>query len=249
MARERYLLGAGEDTIHSGVIELKTARDKRKNWWYYHKRHLFIGLIAAAAVVSLVYSIVSKVEPDYTIGMLISYTMPSSLQSQLEEHIAQYADDRNGDGKVVVQLNPYVFSQATALNDPQSIQASFTRFAGDAAMDTCMVFLHDDEAFKLMAENFDAYFQYNDGTPMPEGAYDYQDAMRPWEDFAGLTDFKPTLDSQTSWTPEIVDELMDRLRVSVRTSEGAGFVSDKKKLSYYDDCLALLERLETGAQG
>lgn len=247
MARERYLVGAGEDTIHSGVIELKTAKDKRENWWYYHKRHLLFGVIVAAIVVSLVYSIVSKVEPDYTIGMLISYNLPSSLQSQLEEHIAQYAEDRNGDGKVVVRLNPYVFSQDTAANDPQSIQASFTRFAGDAAMDTCMIFLHDDEAFRMMAENFEAYFQYNDGSPMPEGASDYQNAMLPWEDFAGFVDFDPEVADLNGWTPEIVDELMNRLRVSVRTSEGAGFVSDEKKLAYYNDCLALLERIKTGS--
>lgn len=247
MARERYLVGAGEDTIHSGVIELKTASDKRKNWWYYHKKHLFIGLIAAALAVSAVYSIVSKVEPDYTIGMLISYNMPSSLQSQLEEHIAQYGEDRNGDGQVVVRLNPYVFSQATAANDPQSIQANFTRFAGDAAMDTCMIFFHDDEAFQMMADNFDAYFQYNDGSPMPEGASNYQDAMLPWEGFAGLADFDPNVEDLTSWTPEIVDELLNRLRVSVRACQGAGFASDEEKLGYYQDCLALLEKIKAGA--
>ena len=50
MARERYLLGAGEDTIHSGVIELKTAKDKRANWWFYHKNHLIIGIIMTIVV-------------------------------------------------------------------------------------------------------------------------------------------------------------------------------------------------------
>ena len=58
MARERYLLGAGEDTIHSGVIELKTAKDKRANWWFYHKNHLIIGIIMTIVVGSLIYSIV-----------------------------------------------------------------------------------------------------------------------------------------------------------------------------------------------
>ena len=46
MARERYLHNAGEDTIHSNEIKLVTAKDKRKNWWYYHKFHLLIGIIA-----------------------------------------------------------------------------------------------------------------------------------------------------------------------------------------------------------
>ena len=54
MARERYLLNAGEDTIHDNEIKLVTAKDKRKNWWYYHKRHLLVGIIAAAMVGSLI---------------------------------------------------------------------------------------------------------------------------------------------------------------------------------------------------
>lgn len=42
MARERYLLNAGEDTIHDNEIKLVTAKDKRKTggittsaicWW------------------------------------------------------------------------------------------------------------------------------------------------------------------------------------------------------------------------
>ena len=57
MARERYLHNAGEDTIHANEIKLVTAKDKRKNWWYYHKFHLLIGIIAVALVVNFVYSI------------------------------------------------------------------------------------------------------------------------------------------------------------------------------------------------
>ena len=81
MARERYLLNAGEDTIHDNEIKLVTAKDKRKNWWYYHKRHLLVGIIAAAMVGSLIYSLVSQVEPDYTIGLLTSYSMPDVASS------------------------------------------------------------------------------------------------------------------------------------------------------------------------
>ena len=39
MARERYLLNAGEDTIHDNEIKLVTGQmDKRKkSWWYYQQ--------------------------------------------------------------------------------------------------------------------------------------------------------------------------------------------------------------------
>lgn len=48
-----------------------------------------------------IHSMATKVDPDYTIGLLTSFTMPETGVQQLEECIAAYADDRNGDGKVV----------------------------------------------------------------------------------------------------------------------------------------------------
>ena len=246
MARERYLVGAGEDTIHAGVIELKSAKDKRKNWWDYHKGHVLLGAVLLAAAVSVIYSIVSKVKPDYSIGLLTSFQLPERIIAQMEEHIAQYGEDRNGDGRVVVDLCPYVFSPCMTLQDQQVIQASFTRFARDAAMDACMAYLHDSEAFLMMEENFEGFFQYNDGSPMEPGDRDYQEAMRPWRDFAGLADFDPSLEDLDGWSPEVVDELMGRLRLSVRTSEGTAFASDEKKMAYYEDTLSLVDRLEAG---
>ena len=44
MPREQFFLDEQEDTIHNNQIELKTAKDKRANWWYYHKFHV-LGVI------------------------------------------------------------------------------------------------------------------------------------------------------------------------------------------------------------
>ncbi len=244
MARERYLVGAGEDTIHSGVIELKTAKDKRANWWYYHKKHLFVGILVGAIVVSMVYSIVSKVEPDYTIGMITSYSLPGAVQEELEQTLTAYADDRNGDGKVVVQVNSYVFGSETA--DPQAVQASYARFAGDVTMGSCMIYFHDEAGFSALRGDLAGLFQYNDGSPMPEEAKDFENAMRPWEDFAALKDFNGQGSELVNWTPEIVQELCSRLRVSVRTTVDTNLEGDEKKMAYFEDSLALYQRLLEG---
>lgn len=247
MARERYLLGAGEDTIHSGAIVPETAREKRANWWFYHKTHLFVALIMAGVLVSLVYSIVSQVEPDYTIGLITSYIMPDEAQEQMEAHIAQYGDDRNGDGQVVVQINNYVFpSELNTTTDYQSIQANMTRFAGDTALNDCMIYFHDEGGFDSVRENFNGFFQYNDGSPMPEEAADYENAMRAWDELRGFDDFEPELSGMNNWTPEILLKLCGRLRFSVRTDEGAKFSQDEKQMAYYQDSLELLDRLLSG---
>ncbi len=246
MARERYLVGAGEDTIHSGVIELKTPKDKRANWWYYHKRQLLFGLIAAGLLGSLIYSIASKVEPDYSVALVTSYNLPEEVRSGLEEHIALYADDRNGDGKVTVQVNSYVFGEVVSAQDYQATQATYARFAGDTTLGSNMIYIHDAQAFENLGDSFDGFFQYNDGTPMKEGASDYEEAMRPWSDYKGLAEFTVPEGQESKWTPEVVAELCGRLRVSLRTDVGSNIENNKKLEAYYQDSLVLAERLRTG---
>lgn len=245
MARERYLVGAGEDTIHTGVIELKTPRDKRKNWWFYHKNHLILGIVGAAILGSIVWSIVSKVEPDYTVGMITSYNVPAQVLESLEGHLAQYADDRNGDGRVVVQVNSYVFGSAASAEDVQATQAAYARFAGDATLASCILYIHDDMGFKSLGDSFQGFFQYNDGSPMPDDAWDYENAMRPWEEIPGLAEFSAQGSGISNWTPEVVQELCSRLRLSVRTTVDSNIEGDKKKMAYYEDSMAMLRRLET----
>ena len=78
MARERYLINAGEDTIHSNEIKLVTAKDKRENWWYYHKRQIIPAILVVALLAVFIHSMATKVDPDYTIGLLTSFTMPET---------------------------------------------------------------------------------------------------------------------------------------------------------------------------
>ncbi len=247
MARERYLLGAEEDTIHSGAIVPTTAKEKRANWWFYHKGPLLVTLLLAAALVSIVYSVVSQVEPDYTIALITSYNMPDEARAQMEAHMARYGQDRNGDGKVVVQLNNYVFvSDMKTTTDFQAIQANMTRFAGDTALNECMIYFHDEAGFDSVRENFPGFFQYNNGDPMPEDAADYENAMRSWDELRAFDDFQPEMSGVNNWTPEILLKLCSRLRYSLRTQEGSSFAEDQEKMAYYQDCLALMDRLQKG---
>lgn len=105
MARERYLLDDTEDTIHKNEIKPQTAADKRKNWWDYHKVHVLLVALAIAVVGYFIYSVTSKTEPDYTITVMTQYTVPSDLQTDIQELFEKYADDRNGDGKTYVAMN------------------------------------------------------------------------------------------------------------------------------------------------
>jgi len=247
MARERYLVNAGEDTIHKNEIKPETPREKRRNWWFYHKEHVIICVISAAILFSIIYSIVSKVEPDYTVALLTSYSMPTVGTEELERCITPYADDRNGDGKVMVRVVNYTFSSTTASSEmAQQQQLELTKFAADCTVNDSMIFLHDESAFGALKDNFGGFFLYNDGTTMPETAGDYTNAMRPWSDFAAFSEFVPETDENDTFTSEILTELFEKLRVSVRASEGSSIEKKEKYMKYYEDCLELYSRLESG---
>ena len=130
-------------------------------------------------------------DPDYTIALLTSYSMPENGLTQLEECITPYADDRNGDGKVVVRVSNYVFSQDTS--DYTQQEASLVRFIADANENQSIIYLHDEDGFEALAssDNLEGFFQYNDGTAMPQGADDFENAMVSWEEVKAFDEFVP----------------------------------------------------------
>lgn len=246
MAREGYLVNAGEDTIHTGQLEPKTPKEKRDNWWFYHKRPLIVGLLVTALVVSMVYSIVSKVEPDYTVTLITSYSMPQAGIEELERCIRPYADDRNGDGQVKVMVENLAFPgiATQSVDTVQEQQASLVKLAASASTNESMIYLHDEASFSAIEGNFEGFFLYNDGTDMPVTARDFENAMRPWSDFKAFSEFAPQAQDE-NFTNDMLSKLYERLRVSVRcvspTIEG-----NQKAQAYYDDSMALYKRLESG---
>ena len=243
MARERYLINAGEDTIHSNEIKLVTAKDKRENWWYYHKRQIIPAILVVALLAVFIHSMATKVDPDYTIGLLTSFTMPETGVQQLEECIAAYADDRNGDGKVVIQVSNYVMSDDASAN-PSAQEAAWVRFTADASLNATMIYLHDSTAFSVLEGDFTGFFQYKDGTLMPEDATDYENAMYSWDDIAAFANLQPVGSEDGLYTPEMISELFSRLRVSVRAAEGSSIEKKEKDMDYYNDSMALFERMK-----
>ena len=87
MAREGYLVNAGEETIHPDAQAPMSPKQKRQNWWYYNKFILLGVVLVALLVGSIIYSVASQVKPDYTIALMTSYTMPESGLQQLRDCI------------------------------------------------------------------------------------------------------------------------------------------------------------------
>lgn len=247
MSRDSLLYNAGEDTIHSNEITLKTGKQKRQNWWYYNRFRLLAAAVAIGLIASFVYSIVSKVEPDYTVALVTSYTMPESGRKELERCIEAYADDRNGDGQVRVTVANYAMSDdPTTSQDAQAAEAEFVKLTADFTTNESMIFLHDESAFKAMTVRVGASFNYNDGTPMADGDEDYENAMYQWSEVKAFADFVPEGDPDTGFTSEVLSKLYSGLRMSFRSKEGSSIERKEKTLAYYDASQKLYDRLLAG---
>ncbi|MCH4238857.1 MAG: hypothetical protein LKF71_01085 [Oscillospiraceae bacterium] len=157
MAREGYLVHQGDETIHSEKLrkEPKTPKEKWQNFWYYHKWHVLIGIAAAALVIFAITDAVTKVSPDYQIGLITSYQVPDQTIQNMEKKLQTGAKDRNGDGKVVVQVNNYAVGGDNNKTDPQVAAANVTRLMGDFTTDSDMLFICDDKGYD--------YIQKQDG--------------------------------------------------------------------------------------
>jgi|GEM_PF-174277 len=245
MARERYLVGAGEESIHQEVAPL-TKSAQRKNWWYYHKFIILGIVIAALAVFSFIYSIVSQVKPDYQIAFLTSYSLPDELMDEMEGYIAEYCDDRNDDGQVVVTLNTYVLGNpsSSSSEDATALQASVARFTADCTTAESIIFIHDEDSFNYISQmGMEGFFLYNTGEAMPEDATDFENVMRNWSDIPAFAEFTPTsVDSEVA-SAEDVKTILERYRISVR-SNSPSIEKDEKLTAYYEDSLKLFQRLK-----
>lgn len=236
MARERYLLDDSEDTIHQGSIVPKTGKEKRENWWFYHKVHLIVGILATVCVAMIVASFVNRENPDYTISMMTSYTMPSDLLADVEAHLERFADDRNGDGKVIVSIVSYEFPQTQESEyDAGILQASFVKFAADATDGESIIFMYDDASYAYLNNNdMSEFFGPFDGT---------DNSYYLWSDVPGLRSISIDRYGATEGvSEENVRSVLGKLKVAVRTADGTAF-NKEEKMEYHSDCVALMERL------
>ena len=83
-----------------------------------------------------------KTEPDYQIGYFSDLYLSDTLEAEIEERLSALGEDLNGDGKVVVQLNPYVIVP----EDPLSYTVQIS-MVGDMSVGLSDYYLVADPVF------------------------------------------------------------------------------------------------------
>ena len=144
-----------------------TKQEKAANWWYYHKLYVGIAVIAVVLVVWMVHDVVTRVRPDYRVGYVGSSNLPTDTVTALENTLAAYCDDRNGDGKVVVELVQYNldFDSESENTDAYTQMADVTRLSADlSSEDGPYIFIMQDTDYAQQFAETTGDLQYLDGT-------------------------------------------------------------------------------------
>lgn len=251
MARERYLVNAGEETINKGEIKLETKKEQRANFWYYNRWKILISALCVVLVFSFVYSMVTRVKPDYQIALMTQIAYPQDVYEQMADQMEQYAEDLNGDGKVVIQINNYQYIQgaATEKADANTVMAGVVKFSADAQTGESMIYITDETSYQNVAESGTGYFVYLDDwtTPPENGAEDLDRTKVAWKDCKGVASFDVDYDIENISHEDLQAMLFDDLSFSLRSIKYGEFENDGKKVAYYEASKKLLERIIAGS--
>lgn len=161
-----------------------TKEEKWKNWWYYHKWHVVIAAAAVLLVVFMVADVLTNLqsEPDYQLAYVGYSSLPEDTVRALQDALAAMGEDLNGNGKVNVVVNQYVFSEEALAYE--SNQAAQIQLMVDATNCTSFIFLMEkpeefQKSFELLA--------YPDGTEPPMNAQPDEGLWYAWTDCPVLT--------------------------------------------------------------
>lgn len=140
MASE-YLKWKYRDVKPREKVEL-TPAEKRKNWWYYHKWHVVIGVVLVLVFAGILWEAlgIGRVKPDYQFAYVGTNALPEDTVAALQQGLAALGTDANGDGRVVVALRQYLPYN----EDPQMVMAGQVQLTADLTQGESSFFLLED---------------------------------------------------------------------------------------------------------
>ena len=164
----------------------RTAAEKRKNWWHYHKWHILLGGVLALVLADIGWHAlgIGETVPDYQIAYVGTNPLPSDTAKAVEAAFAALGADANGDGKVVVKLNQYARAGGDSADAASYAAAAEVRLLGDIEKCDSFFFLLED--FETFQTDYDVLSRL-DGS-QPDSGENTELALR-WGDCPALSAF------------------------------------------------------------
>ena len=158
-----------------------TAQEQKKrsraNWWYYNWGIVAVAAMVIVGVAYVAHGLLTTVDPDYTVAVVTAEALPDEAVQRLQTALADYAEDANGDGAVIVQVNNYTWSADAALTDMNGQMAGATQMNTDLANGESKIWILEDpegfeQAYGALSEKLGA---------------DWQTKLIPWSDLPALS--------------------------------------------------------------
>ena len=217
-----------------------TGREKRANWWHYHKWHVAAALVLALALGDILWHVlgIGLVEPDYQVAYVGRDMLPEDTAAALEQALAGLGQDCSGDGRTVVRLDQYVTGSEGSAD---YAYASYARLMGD--LESCGAYfflLEDPEGFQ---RDYQVLRLLDGSLPDDPGRPDGPFALA-WTDCPALTGLDLGTYTQTVLGEQVTgdsQQLLSGLYLARR-----GFWTERTA-PYLPACDQLWERLTEGA--
>ena len=143
MASYRYERDIDPKDIAPRKERQYTRKERWANWWDYNlKWVIIIGIAAAFAAYNFIGQYFFVTKPDYNVAVVAPYYLPEDTVNALQDALAAYGEDRNGDGKVVVTLNVYTLDYSDT--ETQTESAAYLTMADSDEDWWNMVYKWDD---------------------------------------------------------------------------------------------------------
>ena len=121
MASYRYERDIDPKDIAPRKERQYTRKERWANWWDYNlKWVIIIGIATAFAAYNFIGQYFFVTKPDYNVAVVAPYYLPEDTVNALQDALAAYGEDRNGDGKVVVTLNVYTLDYSDTETQTES---------------------------------------------------------------------------------------------------------------------------------
>ncbi len=131
------------------LSEQEQKKRSRANWWYYHWGVVAVAAVLVVSVVYVAHGLLTTVDPDDTVAIVTAEALPDEAVQRLQTALEACAEDANGDGVVVVQVNNYTWSANASLTDMNGQMAGATQMNTDFANgESKLWILEDPEGFE-----------------------------------------------------------------------------------------------------
>ena len=190
MASYRYERDIDPKDIAPRKERQYTRKERWANWWDYNlKWVIIIGIAAAFAAYNFIGQYFFVTKPDHNVAVVAPYYLPEDTVNALQDALAAYGEDRNGDGKVVVTLNVYTLDYSDT--ETQTESAAYLTMAGTTKLSTdiqsslsSIFILYDPAGFQQTTGTL----RYLDGhLPKSDADSDWWNMVYRWTDCPVLT--------------------------------------------------------------